>query len=235
MLRQKFYSAALLIYCSLLTIGSAHQPARGFLKNIIANTAVVEQPSMTVLCGFEVQPSGVQFAEEYLKKNDRSLIKLKKRGQSKLTTITAVFNKYNIPAVLKYMAMVESNLNTDTVCNSTGATGMWQLMPETACELGLEISATVDERLQVYKSSVAVAKYLRQLHAEFGDWLLVVAAYNAGPTKVTRAINSSGHHNFWQLQNFLPTETRNHVKKFVSLLYLFEGQNEVPIQQDPQL
>jgi membrane-bound lytic murein transglycosylase D len=164
----------------------------------------------------------LEFAKDYLKKNTWDLEKLKKRSRSKLRIINSIFSEYNIPLELKYMAIVESNLNADTVCNSTGATGIWQLMPVTACELGLKITDEVDERLQVYKSSTAAAKYLKQLYAEFGDWLLVVAAYNSGPAKVTRAINLSGYRNFWQLQNFLPAETRNYVNRFVSMLYFFE-------------
>jgi len=59
---------------------------------------------------------------------------------------------------------------------------------------------------------------------------LVVAAYNSGPAKVARAISLSGYRNFWQLQNFLPAETRNHVKRFVSMLYFFDEQNKAAIQ-----
>ena len=160
------------------------------------------------------------------KKNSWGLEKIKERSQSNFKIINSVFSKYDIPPELKYMAVVESNLNADTVCNSSGATGIWQLMPFTALELGLKITDDIDERLHIYKSSAAAAKYLKQLYAEFGDWLLVIAAYNSGPAKVTRAINLSGQNEFWQLQNFLPAETRNHVKRFVSVLYFFEEQNK---------
>jgi membrane-bound lytic murein transglycosylase D len=228
MLRQKLYSAGLLIYCSLITFGNIQKGSNSLTKNVIENNAtnntIISQESVLWLPGFDLNPTALQFAKEYVKKNTWGLEKLKKRSQSKFSIINSVFSKYNIPPEMKYMAIVESNLNTDTVCNSTGATGIWQLMPITACELGLKITDEVDERLHVYKSSTAAAKYLKQLYTEFGDWLLVVAAYNSGPAKVTHAINLSGHHNFWQLQNFLPAETRNHVKRFVSMLYFFEEQ-----------
>jgi len=222
MLRQKLYSAGLFIYCSFLTVGNVQ---KGYIltKNVTESTTITSQEPVLNLSGFDLNPTAVQFAKAYVKKNIWSLEKVKKRSQTKFSIINSVFAKYNIPPELKYLAIVESDLNADTVCNSSGATGLWQLMPVTASELGLKITDDVDERCYVYKSSAAAAKYLKQLYNEFGDWLLVIAAYNSGPTKVTRAINLSGSHDFWQLQNFLPAETRNHVKRFVSVLYFFEA------------
>src|SRR6266487_4275210 len=232
MLRQKLYSAGLLIYCSLITVGNIQKGSNSVTKNVTESNAIVSQESHLAVPGFDLNSTALQFAKEYVKKNTWGLEKLKKRNKSRFSIINSAFSKYNIPPELKYLAVVESNLNPDTVCNSTGATGIWQLMPITACELGLKITDEVDERLYVYKSSLAAAKYLKQLYTEFGDWLMVVAAYNSGPAKVTRAINLSGYRNFWQLQNFLPAETRNHVKRFVSMLYFFEEQNKAAILQN---
>jgi membrane-bound lytic murein transglycosylase D len=163
----------------------------------------------------------VKFTHAYLKKNSYGLAKLKKRDKPSFKVIHSVFIKYDIPLELKYLAVVESNLKNDLV-SRTGAKGLWQFMPATAREHGLKITEDHDERLHVYKSSVAAAKYLKQLYDEFGDWLLVVAAYNSGPGHVHRAIRKSGSNDFWELQNFLPKETRNHVKKFISVHYYFE-------------
>lgn len=231
MLRQKLYSAGLLIYCSLFTVGNIQKGSSSKAKivtanNTIYNDTIVSPTPIVTLSGLDLNQTALQFAKEYVKKNIWDLEELKKTIHSKFSIIRSVFSKYNVPAELKYLAIVESNLDTDTACSSAGARGIWQLMPVTACELGLKITDTVDERLLVYESSAAAAKYLKQLYAEFGDWLLVVAAYNSGPAKVTRAIDLSGYHTFWQLQNFLPAETRNHVKRFVSMLYFFEGQNK---------
>lgn len=225
MLRQKLYSAGLLIYCSLITAGNIQKLPDTGTKNVTGTDIIISNAPVFTVPGFDLNPAGLEFAKEYIKKNSWGLEKLKKRSRSSFKIINSVFSKYDIPAELKYMAIVESNLITDTICNSSGATGIWQLMPVTASELGLKITDDSDERLHIYKSSAAAAKYLKQLYAEFEDWLLVIAAYNSGPAKVNRAINLSGSHNFWQLQNFLPAETRNHVKKFVSLLYFFEEQN----------
>ncbi|HET6767964.1 MAG TPA: lytic transglycosylase domain-containing protein [Chitinophagaceae bacterium] len=229
MLRRKIYSAGLLIYCSLITAGNIQKGSDTGTRNITGiDTSIVQGPVSTP-SDFDLNPTALLFAKEYLKKNNWGLERLKKRSGSSLKIINSVFTKYAIPAELKYMAVVESNLNTDTVCNSSGATGIWQLMPLTGLELGLKITDDVDERLHIHKSSAAAAKYLKQLYTEFGDWLLVIAAYNSGPAKVTRAINLSGHNKFWQLQNFLPEETRNYVKRFVSVLYFFEGKSNTAV------
>jgi membrane-bound lytic murein transglycosylase D len=227
MLRQKLYSVGLLIYCSLFSVGNFQKASKSGTKHVagtkpIHNSTTISQAPAFTLSGFDLNPTALQFAKDYIKTNTWSLENVKKRSPSKFSIINSVFAKYDIPSELKYIAVVESDLIADTVCSRSGATGIWQLMPITACELGLKITDEVDERLFVYKSSVAAAKYLKQLYAEFGDWLLVIAAYNSGPGKVTRAINLSGYHNFWQLQNFLPAETKNYVKIFISTLYFFE-------------
>ena len=218
----------MLFYCFLIITTSNIQKtsSNAAIKSFVADTIVISNEPVFTLPDFDLNPSALQFAKVYVEKNNWGLVRLRKNSQRQLAVINSVFEKKGIPTELKYMAIVESNLNTDTVCSSTGATGVWQLMPETACELGLKITNDCDERFDVYKSSAAVTKYLKQLYAQFGDWLLVVAAYNSGPTKVARAIQLSGKNNFWQLESFLPAETRNHVKRFISLLYFFDAQNQ---------
>jgi membrane-bound lytic murein transglycosylase D len=224
MLRQKIYSAVLLIFCSVVITGKIKETPGPYPKQIITTPATILQKPVFTPSRFDLNPAALQFATVYLKENNWGLERLKKRSRSSFRIINSVFSKHAIPAELKYMAVIESNLISDTVCNSSGATGIWQLMPATADELGLKISDENDERLHIYKSSVAVAKYLKQLYAEFGDWLLVIAAYNSGPAKVIRAVQTSGTNDFWKLQNLLPAESRNHVKRFLSVLHFFESQ-----------
>ena len=228
MLRGKLYSLGLFIFCSLFVTCNIQKGSRTVTNNV-AGIDTMSSPSpdpVFTLPHFDLHPDARQFAKEYVEKNSWGLQKLKKRSQSSFRIINSVFSKYNIPSELKYMAVVESNLNTDTVCNRTGATGIWQLMPATAGELGLKITDSTDERLHISKSSRAAAKYLKQLYAEFGDWLLVVAAYNSGPAKVTRAMRISNSNDFWKLQKLLPLETSNHVKRYLSVLHFFEAKNK---------
>jgi membrane-bound lytic murein transglycosylase D len=74
---------------------------------------------------------------------------------------------------------------------------------------------------------VAAAKHLKDLYNEFGDWLLVIAAYNSGSGPVLKAIRRSGSHNFWKLQAFLPPETRGHVKRFIATHYYFQQEGSL--------
>jgi membrane-bound lytic murein transglycosylase D len=165
------------------------------------------------------------YVNDYMTKNSETLLGIKAKSASYFKITDAVFSKYGLPQELKYLAVVESELNTKALSH-VGARGAWQLMPETARILSLKVTANYDERTHFYKSTVAAAKYLRDLHQIFGDWLLVIASYNSGPGKVFEAIKKSGSHNFWKLQNYLPAETRGHVKRFVATHYYFEGRKQ---------
>ena len=151
---------------------------------------------------------------------------MKERSRSYFKLIDTIFTKYGLPLELKYLAVVESDLKT-TALSRVGAKGMWQLMPVTARQLGLKITRKYDERTHAYKSTVAAAKYLRDLYNTYGDWLLVMAAYNGGPGKVDHAIRKSGSKNFWILQKYLPAESRAHVKRFIGTHYYFEGKGSI--------
>jgi len=163
-----------------------------------------------------------QFVKTYIQENRENLHSIKKRSRSPFIMIDGVFKRYGLPAQLKYLAVVESELKTKAV-SRVGAVGPWQLMPATARILGLKVTSRVDERKNYYKSTKAAARYLKDLHAEYGDWLLVFAAYNGGEAAVNSAIKQSGNRNFWKLQYYLPEETREYVKKFIATCYYFEG------------
>ncbi|HEX6848226.1 MAG TPA: lytic transglycosylase domain-containing protein, partial [Chitinophagaceae bacterium] len=93
----------------------------------------------------------------------------------------------------------------------------------TGRRFGLKVNEYVDERTDYYKSTHAAAKYLSELYNIYNDWLLVIAAYNGGPGNVNAAIRKSKSRNFWDLQHFLPAESRDHVKKFIATHYVMEG------------
>jgi membrane-bound lytic murein transglycosylase D len=163
-----------------------------------------------------------QFVQTYIKQNRDHLYHIKQRSCSPFMVIDSVLKAYGLPVQLKYLAVVESDLKTKAV-SRVGAVGPWQLMPETARILGLKISSRIDERKNYCKSTRAAARYLKDLHEEFGDWLLVFAAYNGGDGPVNAAIKLSGSRNFWKLQYYLPEETREYVKKYIATCYYFEG------------
>lgn len=185
---------------------------------------VIKKDSAEVVAKKQQRKEQHKFTAGYIKENNESLSKIKKKSASSFRMMDRVFTKYGLPTELKYLAVVESELKP-TAVSRVGAVGLWQLMPETAQVLGLKITAKYDERTNYYASTRAAAIYLKDLHTEFGDWLLVLAAYNAGPGPVYKAIKKSGSRDFWQLQYYLPKETRMHVKKFIATHYYFEGQD----------
>lgn len=136
-----------------------------------------------------------------------------------LPIITAVLDYYNLPAELSNLAFVESKFDS-AATSPMGAKGIWQLMRPTAEGLGLNCRFWNDERKDVLRSSIAAARYIKELKSRFGDWLLVVAAYNAGPTRVENAqIRSGKNRDFFTLakKGLLPKETVHHVSKFIAL------------------
>jgi membrane-bound lytic murein transglycosylase D len=168
----------------------------------------------------------VKFVDAYMAKNNCMLSKIKDKHPRYFQIMDEVLSQYKLPVELKYLAIIESELNTHAV-SRVGAVGPWQLMPGTARVLSLKVSKKYDERTHFYKSTVAASKYLRDLYNLFEDWPLVIAAYNAGPAPVYKAIKKSGSRNFWRLQNYLPEETRGHVKRFIATHYFFEGHGSV--------
>ncbi len=166
--------------------------------------------------------NAVRFVNSYIKNNQEDLIAIKKRSKAPFQIMDAVFKAAHLPVELKYLSVIESELKP-TALSPVGAVGPWQLMPETARLLGLKVGAGYDERKQFRKSTKAAAVYLQDLYGQFGDWLLVMAAYNGGPGSVYKAIHKSGSRNFWKLQCYLPAESRKHVKRFIATEYYFEG------------
>jgi membrane-bound lytic murein transglycosylase D len=192
---------------------------KGFSSLFLSNFMVGES-------GAKLNPRAVNFVQDYMVKNTKDLESMKRWGKPYFSTIDVVLTKYGLPCELKYLAVIESELKP-TAKSWAGAVGPWQLMPATARLLGLKVTRKVDERRNYAKSTAAAAKYLRSLYNEFGDWLLVIAAYNGGDGNILSAIKRSGSQDFWKLQYFLPTESRNHVKKFIATHYIFEGQGGV--------
>ena len=174
----------------------------------------------------QLNPLAIPFVEDYMEKNGKLMTQLKGTGKPYFDMMDDIFEKNGLPKELKYLAVVESQLKTN-VRSRAGALGPWQFMPATARNMGLKISRKVDERRDIQKSTQAASKYLNSLYEMYGDWLLVIAAYNGGPGTVNSAIKRSGSRDFWTLQKFLPAESRNHVKKFIATHYFMEGEGGI--------
>ncbi|HVK96780.1 MAG TPA: lytic transglycosylase domain-containing protein [Flavisolibacter sp.] len=174
----------------------------------------------------KLNPKAVNFVQDYMEDNTNKLLKMKEHSKPYFNLMSKILANRGLPVELKYLAVIESDLKTNAV-SWAGAVGPWQIMPATARLLGLKVNGKIDERRDFTKSTYAAAKYLAELYDIFGDWLLVIAAYNGGPGKVNSAIKRSGSKNFWELQYHLPAESRNHVKKFIATQYIMEGDGGV--------
>ena len=127
---------------------------------------------------------------------------------------------YQLPLELKYLPIIESALNPNAISRA-GAGGLWQFMIGTGKQYGLQVNSLVDERRDPVKSSYAAARYLSDLYKIFGDWNLVIAAYNCGPENINKAIRrSNGEKDYWQIYPYLPKETRGYVPAFIAANYI---------------
>lgn len=131
-----------------------------------------------------------------------------------------VLDKHNLPLEFKYLAVVESALNPNARSRS-GATGLWQFMYRTGKIYDLDVTSYLDERSDPYLATEAACQYFKFLYGMFGDWNLVLAAYNGGPGTLTKAIRrSGGKKDYWELRPFLPEETRGYVPAFIAVNYI---------------
>jgi membrane-bound lytic murein transglycosylase D len=170
----------------------------------------------------QINPRAIPFVEEYVRKQGKSLEKMKVWGKPYFDLYDQILVNYGIPKEMKYLSVIESHLGA-SVTSWAGAGGPWQIMPGVARQYGLQVGPNIDQRTDYFKSTHVAARIMKQLYTEFSDWLLVVAAYNCGNGCVRSAIRRAKTRDFWQLQYFLPEETRNHVKKFIATHLIFEG------------
>jgi membrane-bound lytic murein transglycosylase D len=145
------------------------------------------------------------------------------RSAAYLPMVQSVFRQEGLPLDLAYLAIVESGFKNNALSRAS-ARGMWQFMPATGREFGLNQNWFIDERSDPEKSTRAAAKYLKSLNLMFdGDWNLAMASYNAGPGRLTRAVNRSKLNDYWKLtatSRYLPRETRNYVPMIMAAVII---------------
>ncbi len=157
------------------------------------------------------------FSKDLHKTIQRSLL----RSSRYRTQINQVLDEYKLPRALAYLPVIESAYSP-SLTSSAGAHGLWQFMPATARDYGLRVDWWVDERANPEVSTRAAARFLRDLYREFGDWSLVLAAYNCGPGRVRRVLRETGSTTFWELleKNAVPKETRGYVPTFFATILI---------------
>jgi soluble lytic murein transglycosylase-like protein len=139
------------------------------------------------------------------------------RREAWVSSVLGILRAHGLPEELVAVVAVESGFRPSAL-SPKGARGLWQLMPETARRYGLAVGREADERLDPLKSTHAAARYFNDLYAQFADWPLALAAYNAGEQRVERALSRMGARDFWTLARHaaLPKETRAYVPAVLS-------------------
>lgn len=159
------------------------------------------------------------FIDLYTERRRRQVSYLLGIGDYYFRLFEQVLDNNKLPMELKYLPVIESALNP-TAISRAGAAGLWQFMSSTGKMYGLEINSLVDERMDPYKSTIAAAQYLKDLYGIYGDWHLVIAAYNCGPGNVNKAVRrAGGKQDYWAVYPYLPAETRGYVPIFIAANY----------------
>lgn len=152
-------------------------------------------------------------------KGKKNFAEILKRSGIFLPEIKETLRSEGIPSDIAYLPLIESGFNPRAVSRKN-AVGLWQFIRPTGLKYGLKINYWVDERMDVGKSTLAAARYLKKMHEEFGSWELALAGYNCGEKRVSKAIRKTGSTDFWTLSRKLPRETRNFLPKFNAALII---------------
>ncbi|MDA9950970.1 transglycosylase SLT domain-containing protein [Oligoflexaceae bacterium] len=177
----------------------------------------------------------VEYWLQYFKTKGRlTFLKWLIRGASIAEIVEPVMQKEKLPSELFFLAMIESGFNF-TARSHAKAKGPWQFMKGTGDLYGLHVSYWVDERNDPVKSTIAAATFLKKLYKQFGDWYLAIAAYNAGPGKVRRAIRKTGSRDFWTIAKtkYLRIETKQYVPKLLAAVILANNRDSHGFQFKP--
>lgn len=161
-----------------------------------------------------------QFIEMYANRRRGQVSYMLGLGNYYFPMFEEALDKEGLPLELKYLPVIESALNP-IARSRAGATGLWQFMSATGKLYKLEINSLVDDRRDPHKATQAAVKYLKDMYAIYGDWNLVIAAYNCGPGNVNKAIRrSGGKKDYWDIYPYLPKETRGYVPAFIAATYI---------------
>jgi membrane-bound lytic murein transglycosylase D len=201
--------------------------AEGVLKNVPHDLPLVVNDHVLSYLNFFQTPRGRAIVERGLE-----------RGGRYRDMIARILGEEGLPQDLIYLAQAESAFQPHAVSRAR-AVGMWQFMSYTGRDYGLRTTWWVDDRRNPEKATRAAARHLRDLYAEFNDWLLAMAAYNVGAGGVTRAIQRTGYADFWELyrRNVLPRETRNYVPIIIALALIAKDADRygIAVQPEPPL
>ena len=205
-----------------------------FLQCTTVNSSLPTETNTQII---PVRPQSISFAGEVvplykhyvLERLDRELlvnnfwhsnsILVLKRAPKYFPIIEPILQENGIPDDFKYLAVIESGLTN--VTSPAGAEGFWQFMPQTARDYGLEVNGDIDERLNLIKATESAAAYLMDAYAEFGNWTLAAAAYNAGVQRIKTSLEKQQTNSYYDL--FLNEETSRYMYRMLATKLIFES------------
>ncbi len=204
-----------------------------------SSVSVPYTPDSTYIRMLNRMPSAMRFSYNPLVREAIELYLFKRRGLlSSMLSLSDLYfpeiemtlDKSGLPMELRYLVIVESALNPKAI-SPAGAAGLWQLMLPTGKIYGLTVNSLVDERMDPVKSTEAACRFLKDLYRIYGDWWLVLAAYNCGPGNVNRALKRTGtdRPNFWEIYRYLPNETRRYIPLFIGAYFAMHYHREYGI------
>ncbi|MDC0313511.1 transglycosylase SLT domain-containing protein [Flavobacteriales bacterium] len=186
----------------------------------------IEQLDQQSPFSFVANDATFEMIKLYAYKRKRLTSKMLAYGELYFPIFEEYLIKYDMPLELKYLPIVESALNPKAK-SSAGAGGLWQFMPKTGMMYDLSITSYVDKRFDPYLASDAACQYLKFLHSIYDDWSMALAAYNAGPGNVNKAIRrSDGKTTYWEIRPYLFKETRNYIPAFTAVNYIMNYASE---------
>ena len=175
---------------------------------------------------FELNDRVFSFIQYFTVRNREYMKMVLARKEQYFPMYEETMKDYGMPVEIRHLSIIESGLDPK-IKSHMGAMGLWQFMPATGREYGMEVNPDIDDRMDPEKSTKAAAKYLKALYKMFGNWEVALAAYNCGPGNVRKAIRHSGGKNtFWGIYDYLPKETRSYVPQFQAMLYILNHLEE---------
>jgi membrane-bound lytic murein transglycosylase D len=175
---------------------------------------------------FELNDRVFSFIQYFTVRNRDYMKMVLARKEQYFPMYEETMKDFSMPVEIQHLSIIESGLDPK-IKSHMGAMGLWQFMPATGREYGMQVNPDIDDRMDPEKSTVAAAKYLKALYKMFGDWEVALAAYNCGPGNVRKAIRKSGGKNtFWGIYDHLPKETRSYVPQFQAMLYILNHLEE---------
>ncbi|MDR0823619.1 MAG: lytic transglycosylase domain-containing protein [Prevotella sp.] len=214
------------LIAAIFVAGVSYSEIEDRIPDVLSMTKSIETPDKVSFAGEEIVLDRYDLHERYDREingftyQHSMVLLLVKRANRYFPIIEPILKENGIPDDLKYLAVIESNLDTRALSPS-GAAGLWQFMPKTAPIYGLEVSDEVDERYSIEKATIAACKYLRQAYNKYGSWISVAMSFNAGQARISGELDKQQAND--SLELWLVSETTRYYFRMLAIKQVFEN------------